>query len=226
MRPPIPLGIARLRLCRRRRVSPIDVLIGAAAMQRRGDLRESTSLGERAGTLARSAARGARQLAEVLRMDDRQSRSCLRRCLAGISRSGVTDSLGSAAATAPCAVSHAEPVNHCRRSLGSRGAKTRPRARVGRTPTGCRHAVSVAACPRRKHHQARELSAPTIGHQLQMPPTGNGRRDWSTATQTPSSTEWVIRHRCLRSACLPGNHADGAPGVTSQTLSSYKSRCN
>jgi hypothetical protein len=44
-----------------------------------------------------------------------------------------------------------------------------------------------------------ELSDPSIGHQLQMPTVEGVSRGSLPATHAPSSTEWVTRHRCLRS---------------------------
>ena len=49
-----------------------------------------------------------------------------------------------------------------------------------------------------------ELSDPSIGHQLQMPTVEGVSRGSLPATQAPSSTEWVTRHRCLRSGGFAG----------------------
>jgi len=101
---------------------PIDVLFCDPVAERDGDVHEPTSLGERAGALGRVARRGARELAVVPGMDDRQSRSGVGGRAATILRDGVSGPPGSSAGTASCAASDAELIDHCQRSLRTRRA--------------------------------------------------------------------------------------------------------
>jgi hypothetical protein len=217
----------RLSSLRRHLSHPGDLAPADAAPERDDYLEKSTNLGERAGTLCRLATRGARQLAMVLGVDDLKRRSDLEGNVATISSGGVSDLISLPTNGMPCAVSHSKPVNHRGRSRTTRRAKPRLRVTIRLTCGQSRPAVRLAARPWPKHHQLRQVSDPSICHQLQMAPRAGDGRDVPPATQTSSSTKWVVRHRCLRFGLLAKqkdrfDRAPGSAGQAGQILSSYK----